>query len=144
MTDASIGYGSKFKVWNEDLSPAAYEELAEVVSITPPSDTIDMIDATHMQSPNRYREFIQGLIDGGECSLEINWMPGNDTDARLRAIKAAGEAIQCQIQYPNFATHTFTALLTGYAPTDPLDDVMRATVTWKVTGPVVAAGGGSP
>lgn len=141
-TEASIGYGSKFSIESDD-SPNVYTELAEVFNITPPSMTVDMIDATHMQSPDRRREFISGLIDPGECSFEMNYIPGSISDDRLNELLdlPVGESRRrsCRITYPNAVTHTFDAELQGYEPTIPTDDKMSATVTFKVTGAVVRA-----
>jgi hypothetical protein len=139
MTDALLGYGSRFAIDDED-SPTNYVEIAEVRSITPPSETIDMIDATHMQSPDRRREFISGLIDGGEASFEMNFIPGNASDQRLNVILnlAAGVSRRrsCKITYPNGVYQIFDGELTGYEKTVPFDDRMGATVTFKVTGAV--------
>ncbi|MEW9838236.1 phage tail tube protein [Mesorhizobium marinum] len=94
MTDAAIGYGSVFEVSTNGGS--SWTEIAEVFSITPPSDTVDVIDATHMASPNRTREFVLGLQDPGEASFEMNFVPGSASDAYIQARKAA----------PAFATIT--------------------------------------
>jgi len=136
MTDASIGYLSEFRL-GDGGSPETFTAVAEVFSITPPSDTVDVVDATHMLSPNRTREFIDGLIDPGEASFEMNFIPGGDGDDAIQAWKAAGGAKTCQIKYPNGVTWTFTGILTGYEPTVPVDDRMTATVTLKVTGSYV-------
>lgn len=143
-TEAMIGYLSKFSVWDADASPPSFVELGEIKDITPPSDTFDIIEATHMQSPNSTKEFVLGLIDPGEASMTLNWIPGGDTDDRLRTIKAAREAVQCRIEYPNGATHTFNALLTTMTPAVPVQDIMTCDVSWKVTGPVTPAGPASP
>jgi len=138
-TQASIGYGSTFEIESEN-SPNVYEALAEVFNITPPSMTVDMIDATHMQSPDRRREFISGLIDPGECSFEMNYVPGSASDARLNAILDLPAGVSrrrnCRIVYPNHVTHLFAAELQTYEPQVPTDDKMTASVTFKVTGPV--------
>jgi hypothetical protein len=138
-TEATIGYGSIFGI-GDAASPEVFTALAEVSNITPPSDTVDTIDATHMASPNRTREFIQGLIDPGECSFDLNFIPGNSADDAIQAWKAAGGRKNCRITFPNSVTWTFAALLTGYEPAVPVDDKMTATVTLKVTGSYVTAG----
>lgn len=135
-TEASIGYGSIFGI-GDAASPELFPALAEVVNVTPPSDTVDVIDATHMASPNRTREFIEGLIDPGECSLDLNFIPGGAADDIIQAWKAAGGRKNCRITYPNDVTWTFAALLTGYEPAVPVDDKMSATLTLKVTGSYV-------
>lgn len=134
---ALLGYGSKFLIDDED-SPTNYVELGEVTNITPPSETLDMIDVTHMQSPDRRREFISGLIDPGEVSFEMNWIPGSVSDQRLNVLLNLGVGVSrrrsCRIIYPNGVTDTFNAELMTYEKSVPTDDKMTATVTFKVTG----------
>ncbi len=112
-----------------------------MTSITPPSAQIDQIDVTHMQSPDRRREFIPGLIDSGECSFEMNYVPDSDGDNELNEILDLAVGLdrrrQCRITYPNGVTHTFTGSLQTYEPTIPVDDKMTATVTFKVSGSIV-------
>jgi hypothetical protein len=136
-TEASIGYGSTFAV-ESDTTPGTYVDLAEVYDITPPDSKIDLIDATHSQSPNRFREFIQGLVDPGETSFEMNFVPGSAADTRIQELRD-GVTRSCKITFPNGATWTFDAILTGYAPKAPTADKMTASVTFKVSGSVVAA-----
>jgi hypothetical protein len=81
-----------------EAEPAAYFEIGEVINVTPGEATADRIDATHMQSPNRRREYIPGLIDNGEASFEINWIPGNPTDVLLGELFESREVRVHQIQ----------------------------------------------
>lgn len=138
-SEAMLGYGSVFQIQTEN-SPDNYVDVAEVTNITPPSADIDQIDVTHMQSPNRYREFIDGLIDAGECSFDINFVPGNSTDDRMFELLAlpigTNHNRNCRISFPNGATWSFSATLTGYEPDVPTDDKMTATVTFKVSGAI--------
>lgn len=135
---AMIGYGSIFEIANSGSSPTDFISLGEVLSITPPSATVDQIDVTHMQSPLRRREFIDGLIDGGECSFELNYIPGSAGDTELNEILDLGVGVdrrrRCRITYPNDVRHTFTGSLQTYEPNVPVDDKMTATVTFKVSG----------
>lgn len=132
-TEADIGYGSEFAIGD---GLGAFTPVAEVTSITPPSDSTDVIDVTHMASPNRTREFIQGLNDPGECSFEMNFVPGSDADTAIQALKGAGTK-DFQITFPpggtGAVTWTFSGFLTGYEPAVPNEDKMTATVTIKVT-----------
>lgn len=131
-TAARIGMGSTFQVSTD--SGSTYTTIAEVTSITPPSDNIDIIDATSMDSTNYTREFIVGLNDPGTCSLEMNFIPGSAGDVKLIQIRDARVAVYCKITFPNAVVWTFQAILTGYEPQIPTDDKMSATVSFKVTG----------
>src|SRR5690242_5957763 len=135
VSQASIGYGSHFHIFQTDDSPNDWVDLREVSSITPPSSTTDMIDVTHMQSPGGRREFVPGLIDPGQCSFEMNYIPGSVGELVLLALldeAPANRKRRCRIIYPNNVTHTFEALIQTYEPTVPVDDKMTATVTFKV------------
>lgn len=134
-TEAIIGYGSLFAISTDDGT--TFTDLAEVYDITPPSDSVDVIDATHMTSPNATREFIIGLNDPGECSFEMNFIPGSTADAAIQSVRTARERVSCRITFPNDVTWTFAGILTGYEPAAPTDDKMTATVTFKVTGSYV-------
>ncbi len=135
-TQASIGYGSLFHISRDN--EATWIDLAEVFDITPPNDTVDEVDATHMQSPNRTREFIPGLIDPGEASFEMNFVPGSPSDLLIAEIKTAGERVRCRLTFPNGVTWKFSGWVSGYEPAVPTDDKMTATVTWRVTGPTIS------
>src|SRR5262245_24990725 len=128
-SQAILGYGSVFQIAS-DSSPDLYVDMAEVTTITPPSATLDQIDVTHMQSPDRRREFISGLIDGGEASFEMNFIPGSTSDDRLLELLnlpvGASRRRSLRISFPNGVTWTFNGELTGYEPAVPFDDKMTA------------------
>jgi tail tube protein len=136
---ALLGYGSVFEIVS-DTSPDLYVAMSEVKSITPPSMTVDQVEVTHMQSPNRFREFISGLLDGGEVSFEMNFIPGNVSDDRLFELLNLPTGVTrrraMRISYPNGVTWSFNGEVTGYEPDVPFDDAMTATVTVKVSGAI--------
>lgn len=143
---AMIGYGSHFHIFQTEDSPEDWIDLGEVTNITPPSATTDMIDVTHMQSPGGRREFVPGLIDPGECSFEMNYIPGSVGDTYLLGLLDVAPSLRkrrCKIIYPNDVADVFEALIQGYEPSVPTDDKMTATVTFKVTG-TVTRGADSP
>lgn len=141
-TQAAIGYGSLFSVSTDDGT--TFVDIAEVNNITPPSSTFDMVDATHMQSPNGDREFIIGLSDPGEASFDMNFVPGSAADLKVQTIKAARARVKCRITFPNEVTWTFSGLLMTYEPAVPTDDKMTATVTFKVSGSTVVGEAETP
>lgn len=141
-TLTTIGYGSIFAVSTDGGS--TYVDIAEVSDITPPSSAFDMVDATHMQSPNSDREFIIGLNDPGEASFSMNFVPGSASDLKIQAIKQARARVKCRITFPNGVTWTFSGLLMTYEPAVPTDDKMTATVTFKVSGSTVTGSADAP
>ncbi len=133
MTEARIGYGTQYAI-KTTAGAATFTAIAEVTSVTPGASTADRIEATHMLSPGRRREYIAGLIDNGEAELEINWIPGNQTDELLRTLMSSGETTPHQITFPNGVTVTFDGAITGYEKSIPVDDRMTATITVAVSG----------
>jgi len=134
MTEAMIGYGITYEIWDAAAEPAAFVPVAEVFNVTPGEATADRIDATHYGSPGRRREYISGLIDSGEASFELNWIPGNDTDVMLRDLFASGATVEHRITFPNLVTVTYEASIIGYSKTPPIDDRMTAMITVSVSG----------
>lgn len=130
MTEAIIGYNSKYAIY----SGGDWVEVAEVINITPGEATTDRVEATHMQSPGRRREYISGLIDSGTASLEINWLPSSATDVLLRSLMTAGTVTDHRITFPNGVTVTYEATLTGFSKVIPIDDRMTATIEVAVSG----------
>lgn len=130
-TEASIGYGITFEM-ADAATPTEFDYVAEIFNVTPPSDTTDQVDATHMQSPNRTREFIEGLTDPGEASFEMNYVVGSASDLLLLAAK--GKRKWCRITFPNGVQVMFWGSRQGYEKSAPTDDKMTATVTFKVSG----------
>lgn len=130
-TEASIGYGSVFE-FADLATPTDFTYIAEVYNLNPPSDTTDNIDATHMQSPNKTREFIDGLTDPGEASFEMNYVPGSPSD--LAMIAAKGKRKWNRITFPNGVQVLFRGTRQSYEKAAPTDDKKTATVTIKVSG----------
>ncbi|MEY9196637.1 hypothetical protein ABIA16_001753 [Sinorhizobium fredii] len=130
-TEASIGYGITFEM-ADIATPTVFTYIAEIKDVTPPSEETDQADASHMQSPNRYREFIDGLTDAGEASFEMNYVPGSASDKAL--IAAKGKRKWCRITFPNGVQTLFVGTRQTYEKSAPTDDVMTATATFKVSG----------
>lgn len=132
-TEAQIGYGTKYEI-EDAAGSGTFFEVGEVTEVTPGEEAADQVEATHMQSPGRRRERIAGLIDPGEASFGINWIPGNETDQFLRGLLKSGERRLHKQTYPNGVSVTYTGAITGYSKAVPLDDRMTATITVAISG----------
>ena len=127
-TSAAIGYNTDFSIYNG----TTYVEVAEVTSITWPGYARDAIDATHMNSADQFREFIPGLMDAGEVTIELNYIPAA-ADVLIAALTANAVG-QFKIQHNAGVNVVFKAIVTAYQPQAPVDDKMTASATFKVTG----------
>lgn len=141
MTEARIGWGGE--LWlSTDNTEANLVELAEVRDVSFPQDEADEHEVTHLKSPNRRKEFIQGLIDGGEMTATLNYVPGGATDLALTDAKNLGTTRKIKIVIPddsgtgaadwNFVTSAFVK---RYAPDSmEANAPITATAVFRVTG----------
>lgn len=143
MTDARIGYGTEF--WLDNGSNVL-TQLGEILSVTPPNPQIEDVEATHMLSPNRRREYIAGLIEDGEGSFEMNLVPGSATDTLIQEALTDGVTRSYMIVIPDGAFGWEIAgdcIVKGYERTVPIDDRMTATLTVRFTGASTESAAGS-
>lgn len=73
--DAFIGYGSQLLVGQNDGSPETFVAIADITSITPGDMTTDIVEKTHLRSPDRHKEKIATLRDSGPFQLAGNYRP---------------------------------------------------------------------
>lgn len=141
MTTALIGYGTEF--WLDNAS-GVLTQLSEILSVTPPNPQVDDVEATHMLSPNRRREYIAGLIEDGEGTFEMNYVPGSATDVIIRAALADGVTRSYKIVLPDGDAGweiEGDCIVRGYERNVPIDDRMTATLTIRFTGASTEAAG---
>ena len=131
---ADIGHGTTF-TWDGSGSTKEYA----VLSVGGPKLSADAVEKTNSNSTGLWREFMAGLKDAGEASMEINFDPdkpitvGTEGSLVIKFPKKTGNT--------NGATFTCNAVCTGFEVTDPIDDRMTANVSFKLTGaPTWAAG----
>jgi len=134
MTQAFIGHGGDFEIGSG--SPVSYMSIGEVTNISRSSSS-DAIDATHMQSPDGYREFIAGLADPGEVTVEFNFIPNSPGYQALVAAQQARATVPFRVTYPTGSPATqvlFAGMVTGLDETVPVDDKATGSATIKITG----------
>ena len=136
MTDATIGFGSDFK--------RLTETVGEILAIGAPSLSRDVTDATHMKSAEGWREFIANLKDGGEISVEIQSKPSTPAYLAMVTDFDNDQPVEYTIEFPDGSKWVVNAFITGFETTDPLDDKIVASATFKITGkPVFTTGTGA-
>lgn len=135
MPAGMIGYGSTVRI-GRGTAPT-FTELDLIGDLELPDEQIDEVEVTHMKSPSRRRQFIAGLIDSGELSIPMNYIPDSPTDTLLKEIRASGEDIILEITLGADGTpERFAAFLKGYARTAPIDDKMTAEATFRISAQI--------
>jgi hypothetical protein len=91
-----------------------------------------------MASPNRTKEFIQGLIDNGSVAVPMNWVPGSGSDTVCKAILATGETVLVGFldNSDGAVEEVYAGYLQGYGRTSPVQGVQRAEAMFRINGQV--------
>ncbi|MFM9634384.1 phage tail tube protein [Streptomyces galilaeus] len=129
-------FGTQFK--RDSTGGGSFAAIANVSDISGPSRSREAIEVTAHDSPDKYREFVKGLKDGGEVEITINYDPGSTTHQALDADFEEDDLRDYQVVVLPGTTdeHTweFSGLITDLGDEFPHDDKMERTATFKVSG----------
>lgn len=110
-----------------------FTPIANVTNLSGPEIERETYDVTAHDSANGWREFIGGLKDGGEVSIEVNFDPTDHDD--LLADLDDTVARDYKIVFPrSLGSWAFKAFMTGFTSEHPVDDKQTGEMTFKVTG----------
>lgn len=125
--------------------------ITKLTNPTPPSGSADEIEITDLDSTAK--EYLQGLIDYGEATFDINYDPADTSHQALEADLAAGTTSEWLIGFSDgttaaptvtassFATPAtsrswvlFSGFVKGFQKQSGTNTKMTATLTVRVTG----------
>lgn len=134
MSNEVAGLGTLFYRW--DSVGGAWASIGQIKSISGPSASRDTIDTTTLDTTGGYKTFIAGLRDSGEISLKMSFVR-----ATYEIMKGDFESDTLQvykIALPDAANtvETFEGLVTAIPLDVPIDDVISADITIKISGKV--------
>jgi predicted secreted protein len=126
-------FGTSFRR-GDGGTPETFTAIASVTDISAPGLARDTIDTTAHDTPDKWREFIGALKDGGEVSFDINYNP-NVHDTLLADFDDVTPR-SYRIVFPTTPQRTWTikAIMTGFEPSAPVDDKLSASLSFKVSG----------
>lgn len=139
MTDARIGWGAELQLGLTEAA-GSLVELGEVRSFNLPSDEADEHEVTHLKSPERRKEYISGLIDSGEVSATLNYVPGSATDLMLTTAAEDGDTRAVRFIIPDqTGTAAWQITTSGFVKRYTPDNVepnapITATLVLRITG----------
>jgi predicted secreted protein len=116
---------------------STFTAVADVTNIDVLNIKVDTIDVSSHDSADQWREFIGGMKDAGELSMDVNYDPAAHGTIFSNA---GGDPIPHKITLTDAgaAVVTFDAVISGLKAQAPYDDKLSATVTLKVSGaPVI-------
>src|SRR5882672_4579063 len=127
MASGQLGYGATLSV--------SGTALPNITEINMPALDVSYVEATHLQSPNRYREWVPGLRDAGDASFKQLY-----TEAALTyALAQKGVEQPFKISFPDGAQCSFQASLSKSECDLTPDAVAIISHTMRVLGQVTLA-----
>ncbi len=137
MTSANIS-NWKFSL-GTDESPQVLTEIEEVTEISGFGQTNDLAEATNFDSPAGTKEFIAGLSEGDEFTVECNYIPAATMQVAARAAVKAGATRLARVRYTGSSPENvfdFSAVCLGYALGPSPTEVNSITFTFKISGDI--------
>jgi hypothetical protein len=123
------------------LSTSSTNLVGEVKTFNGPSGSANVIDITSLGSTAK--EKLMGIRDEGQLTLEVNLMPSDAAQMKLRTDRAARTLKAWILKLNDNATDGNKTRLkgdgycTGFAISGGVDDVVKASITIEITGAVV-------
>ena len=125
-----IGYGSKIQV--NDGASASYADFENVTQITVPVQEQAEVESTHLESANRFREYVVGLIDPGSCEFTSRF-----TDAEYdRLVDLRGVSKSFKIIFPDTSSAVFSGFIRKTELEIQNENVIDMKTTIRVSGSV--------
>lgn len=117
----------------------SYIDIAELTGVTGPSMQAETIDVTTHNCTSPFRQFISGLIDPGELSLEINFIPTevtHDPTAGLLSLLVNRTRTNFRVTWPDEVGTAWIVpgVVTSFQPSANPAEALKATVSIKVIG----------
>jgi hypothetical protein len=112
-------------------SPTTYTVLNGVNDVKFSGDKVTTDKTTSMLSPGGVDTRIAATQDPGTCDIKCYYLPGDDTQVDLEAIRAAGQAVNFKVLYPmSLGSKSFSGIVETATISLPLDKT--ATIDYKV------------
>ena len=130
MASSGISAFGTVLLWN-------YSKVAELTTISGPSESVNTIDITSHDSDNGYEEFVAGIKSGGEISLEGNLI-SSDTNGQIAfhtdvqgGTKRTGYLV---LPMGVGQAMTFSGLAKGFSAALPYNDKISVTGSLQISG----------
>lgn len=137
-TSAVSSHGTLLKVGDGTPTTEVFATIGEVKDISGPSTTVNM-EAVTSHDSNGWVEQIPTLKEAGEVSFDINYH-GGTTQTSLRTDMENRTLRNFQMVLPTDPEETlaFSGYVTSWEYGAPVDGILTASLSIKLTGPVTS------
>jgi len=131
MSDAIHGHGTTLTLGGT--------AVGNIISIGGPELARDALDVSTMESTSKYREFIPGMLDSGEITVEVNYDGTAAGTGNFLSAQMTQTAQTVLITLPaqgagGTSSWSVSGFMTGLGHAIPFDDKVTQSITFKLTG----------
>lgn len=138
MSNAKSSFGTLLKI-GDGAGSEVFTTIAEVKDIGGPKLSMSTAEVTNHSSTGGWDEHIGTILRGGEVTFDVNWIPTNATQNASAGVindmeNRTKRNFQMVLPDGSSSTVAFTALVTGFESSEPVDGALTASITLKITG----------
>ena len=139
MSDGILGHGASLKIC-ANSSFTTVTTIGNITNISGANQTRDSIDKSTMDSTNKCREFIPGMLDAGEITADLNYDGAAAGEANLLNTAKTNAAQYWRITFNDHTTASSRSywqsagFITALGHAIPYEDKVTQSVTIKCTG----------
>lgn len=115
-------------------SPGEYTAIGEITDFSGFDGKAAEIDVTHLLSTAK--EFLMGLQDFGNFSIDVNYLPTDPGQVLLRAAKTSRDVQQFQMTLSDGSKATFSAYVLSATVKGGVDAKVDGSFDLRITGAV--------
>lgn len=136
-SNAKTAQGVKLAMGDTN-SPINYTNIAEVMNISGPGGSGQVIDVTDLDSSAR--EKVMGLPDEGQVTFDINFIADDTQHLALHTARANQTLKPFKLTFTDdSATEwTFNGYVINFTVNNAVDEVTKASITLEVTGAITS------
>lgn len=113
----------------------SYVRLGDLVDVEVPGFDVEIMDATHQESPGKMREKMGGFLDPGEISATLRYRPGSPELQKL--YDKAGALCEWQVSFAGGETVEFAGILKSWKPSAAgISGLLEGSLGIAVSGPL--------
>jgi hypothetical protein len=137
-SNAIVGPGFQLQI--SDASMTNYTAIAEVQDISGPGMKTKMVSVSHQLSPSRFEEKRPSMIDAGDITFDISYVPTDSTHTGLLALQLSQAVRNWKITNPaNAVVWSGRGYVSTFSTKWPKEDRLTAALTLSIDGPIAAA-----
>lgn len=145
MTASLVDVAYDYELWigrEDDVTPGTYNwtQILGIETLPFPEQVPEDIDATHMQSANRTRESIVGLLPSIDATMEKQFWDGHAGDTLLNTLaelSAAGTPEDVKIEFNTGGAtpavrRTYRGQIRAFTPNGAVGEKAMVSVAMKI------------